>query len=110
RWIEAVESLMASIQEWAEEQKWLVSRETKTIRGDYCGEYQLPQLFIRTPQIKMVIDPIGLDIVGADGRVDIEAFPSFHRFILIRKGENWRLLADSMAEWPEGWGKESFLA
>jgi hypothetical protein len=109
-WVEDVRQLIASIQKWTERKGWLIDVHEKTVREGPYGSYVVPELFIRTPQLqKLAIDPVGLDVIGADGRVDIEAFPSLHRFVLIRQDRQWTLLTDSMVEWPEKWGRKAFL-
>jgi hypothetical protein len=106
----AVEKLVSLIQEWAEEQGWWTDRKTKVVSEAPGERREFPELFIRTPQARLVVNPIGLDIVGADGRVDIETFPSMHRFVLIFKDEAWHLFTDSYVEWPNGWSKKEFFA
>jgi hypothetical protein len=109
-WVEDVRQLIASIKKWAERRRWLVDVHEKKVREEPYGSYVVPELFIRTPQLqKLVIDPVGLGVIGADGRVDIEAFPSLHRFVLVRQDRQWTLLTDSMVEWPEKWGEPAFL-
>jgi hypothetical protein len=110
-WIKAVNELAKSIKEWAEEMKWLVDVHETDFNESAYGSYSLPELYIRAPKIqKLAVVPVGLDIMGAEGRVDIEAFPSLHRFILIRKKGQWKLMTDSMVPWPGAWGREAFLS
>jgi hypothetical protein len=109
KWVKAVEEIIASAEKWALEAGWMVARQEKIIQGDYCGEYPLPMLFVRTPQTQLSVDPVGMDIISADGLIDIEAFPTGKRFILIRKGKKLRFVNDNFKEIEGGWNKENFI-
>jgi len=85
-----------------------VQRDQKRIEGDATGPYAVPCLMIQTPQLRLHVDPIGYDIVGADGRVDILAWPSLNRMLLLRRGGEWKLYTDSRVKWPEPWGERAF--
>ena len=107
-WISMVENLCDEIQTWCDAEGWSVQQELKYIEEEHIGRYQLPFLYIQTPNLRAHIDPIGLNIVGAMGRVDILAFPSMQRFLLIRDEDSWNLLTDSRVPWPVLWGKDCF--
>jgi hypothetical protein len=108
KWITAIEQLMAAIEKWSIAMGWFVERKEKLIQEKRYGSYAVPALFIRTNQGKIVVDPIALDILDGDGRIDIEAFPSLHRFVLIRKNDNWILLTDAYIPWSRSWSKKAF--
>jgi len=107
-WIEAVSGVCQDIVSWSEARQWTVLRDEKTVKGDVTGPYTVPYLMIQTPEIRLHVDPIGYDIVGADGRVDIEAWPSLNRMLLLRRGGEWKLYTDSRIKWPEPWGERAF--
>jgi hypothetical protein len=73
------------------------------------GQYAVPDLVIRLPEGRISMDVIGHDIIGAEGRVDISAFPSFNRMVLLRKAGKWRIMTDSMVPWPRPWSKAAFV-
>src|ERR1035437_2733100 len=104
-WHEDVKTLLQDIEKWARAEKWLVDRHAKSINEDKIGTYESDELTIRVPGGNIVIEPIGRDIVGADGRVDILSFPSMNRMMLVRKDRNWRIKTDAGIVWPKQWGK-----
>ena len=56
----------------------------------------------------MYVEPVARDVVKADGRVDLYAFPSMNRMMLVRVGGKWVLKTDSGVKWPEPWGEQTF--
>lgn len=47
-------------------------------------------------------------MAGADGRVDIYAFPSMTRMLLARVDGRWVLKTDAGVPWPCKWGPAAF--
>jgi len=108
-WISLVAGLCRSIKSWCEEKGWHVEEHEKHITEDHIGSYVVPSLFIASPQGRIHIDPVGRNIIGADGRVDIYAYPSFNRLLLVRISNKWKVETDSRIDWPEAWGKHTFI-
>ena len=108
-WCKLLESLFDQIATWAEEQGWLVHKDEKMLTEGSIGEYMAPDMVIRLPDGRVTVDVIGRDIVGADGRVDLSAFPSFSRMLLVRKGDKWIIKTDSGVRWPRPWNKDTFV-
>ncbi len=108
-WRELVESLMADIAKWAQQQGWLVHRDEKFINEEQLGEYSVPDLVIRLPEGRISVEIAGRNTIGADGRVDISAFPSLNRMLLLRVGGQWKIKTDSHVAWPREWGKKAFV-
>jgi hypothetical protein len=106
-WKSAVGSLCSEIEAWAKGKRWLVDRHEKTIEesGD---SYSLPELFVHTPQGRIVVEPVAMNVADAEGRVDLVAFPSFQRLMLLREKGDWVLRTSDGLPWPQPWGPESF--
>jgi hypothetical protein len=97
------------IEAWAKAPSWLVSRKEKTISEEHTGTYAVPVLDIKTPGGWVVVDPIGREVLGCDGRIDIYTFPTLHRMLLVRQHGQWVLLTESGIRWPEKWGRKAFV-
>ena len=108
-WRELVESLMADITKWAQQQGWQVHQDEKFITEENLGEYSVPDLVIRLPEGRIAVEVAGRNTIGADGRVDISAFPSLNRMLLVRVGDKWKIKTDSHVAWPKDWGKDTFI-
>lgn len=108
-WLVKLTELTASIRTWAERRRWFVDEHEKTIEEDHIGRYAVPTLFIRAPSGKIVVEPVGCNIIGAQGRVDIESFPSLNRVLLILVDGQWRIETDSRVHWPERWSEQAFV-
>jgi hypothetical protein len=108
-WLAKLRDLMDSMKSWAQQRRWLVDEHEKIIEEDRIGKYPVPTLFIQAPSGKIVVEPIGCDIIGAQGRVDIESFPSLNRMLLILANGEWKIKTDSRIDWPEPWSEQSFV-
>lgn len=109
-WVKAVEGLAGDVMKWAKARKWEVASLQKELHEEFLGTYWAPTLRIQTENGTLMLDPVARNIVGGEGRVDLLAFPSFNRFLLLRQKDRWVLFTDSMVRWPNPWSKETFLA
>lgn len=109
QWLVLVRDLLDGIARWSETQGWSVAYLQKEIHDDLPDPYFAPILRIRTPGGVLHVDPIALDVVGAAGRVDLEAWPSLNRVKLIRDQKEWRVITDSGVPLREPWNEVSFV-
>jgi hypothetical protein len=107
-WINNLDQLIDQIKTWSDEKGWLSEKNKKTIREEYIGQYTASSLIVKTPQGAITIDPVGRNIIGAEGRVDLVSFPSFNRMLLVRIDNNWIIKTDSKISWPSSWGRDTF--
>jgi len=109
-WVRVVKTLCGTIERWAERQGWTVSSEEKTVEEQGLGRYTVPALLIHTPTTTVRIDPVGRNIIGAEGRVDITSFPTMNRMLLVRVDGKWHLKTESRVDWPKPWNERTFVA
>ncbi|MBN2315205.1 MAG: hypothetical protein JXM79_14845 [Sedimentisphaerales bacterium] len=109
KWLLNVKDLFDTIRMWSESQGWSVHEDEKTISEDHIGSYKAPTLVIQCPSGRIHIDPIGCNIIGAHGRVDILSFPSLNRLLLIRINGDWKIKTESRMDWPRAWSHEAFI-
>jgi len=61
------------------------------------------------------LEPIARGTVGAQGRVDLYAWPSLFRVMLLHKPRGkdrpleWVVRTESGLDWPQAWSRETFL-
>ena len=108
QWVKDVTSLMNDIKRWCDKKQWQVVKHDKQMSEAYLGSYTVPMLMIVTPNGKFNVDPIGRNIVGAEGRVDINAIPSLNRMLLIHNEKKWQLKTESLIDWPNDWDESTF--
>ncbi len=108
-WLDLLAQLTNTIKQWVQENEWLVAEQQKTITEDKLGTYTTCELHVRSPQGNLIVEPVARFVAGAEGRVDISAFPTLHRFLLIRKDGRWQLRTDSGVPWPKEWSQTTFL-
>ncbi len=109
QWLERLRRLTDQIAEWAKAEGWLVSVLQKDLEEEPLGAYRAPTLHIRTANGNLVVDPVARNVIGADGRVDLMAFPSLDRILLIHKNGEWKVVTDSRVSLPIDWTRENFI-
>src|SRR6185437_9831973 len=82
-WIERVTRLVDEVEQWATAENWAVYRDTKPIKERATGDYEVPTLRMRSPRGELFLTPVALHVLGADGRVDLEAWPTMNRVKLV---------------------------
>jgi hypothetical protein len=107
-WVAAVEQIAADAEAWAKEQQWLVHRDRKTMTEDMIGAYDVPVLTIQAPAGRLILDPIAQSIVGALGRIDLCAFPSYEKVLIVRTEDGWQFVINPPVP-DRPWSKEAFL-
>lgn len=112
--------LADEVQSWAEQEAaargWRVEREELELAEEVVGgAYHVPVVTIYASQGRLVLEPIARGVMGAQGRVDLYAWPSLFRVMLLHKplgkdaGLNWVVRTESGVDWPLPWGRETFL-
>lgn len=100
-WRDDLRSLMDTLYGWlrdAEAEGLLrVHRATEPLSESKYGDYDAPSMTIEAPEARTVrVRPVGLDVVGSAGRVDLECGP--RRARLIRMGDRtWKIATPSRA-------------
>jgi len=109
-WVGEVERLASDVQRWSEARGWAVRRDAKPVTEDGIGSYQVPVLTILTFIGRVVFDPVARFIVGASGRIELYAFPSFAQVVLVRRNGEWRFLSDAdMSDLNRAWNEADFV-
>ena len=109
-WLSAIDALRQQVREWAEQQGWNVTQAEGEVTEYDLGTYQVPVLEIETPRGEVVLKPVGQDTLGGWGRVDLSAWPTLYRVMLLWKpGRNWVVRTDSGLDWPHPWGPATFV-
>lgn len=107
-------ALVRDAEEWATAAKdarhWAVERRTHEMAEEVVGgAYVVPGLRISAGDDELRLEPIARGVLHADGRVDLYAWPSMFRVMLLRKGGEWVIRTESGLDWPQAWGRETFL-
>ena len=108
-WVRRIAALADDVERWATAEGWPVHREQKQIRERLVGEYQAPVLRIRVPGGDIYLTPVALHVVGADGRVDLEAWPTLNRVKLVGRDGRWEIVTDSNVPLREPWDRDQFV-
>jgi hypothetical protein len=109
QWVARVEALVNEIDQWARSQGWTVIRGRKPIQESVIGTYDVPILEARLAGGQIFVNPIGLNVIGAEGRVDIEAIPTLNRVKLIVRDDQWQVFTDSNVPLRQPWTADNFV-
>lgn len=113
-WVERVGALIDQLAAWSEAFGWKVERTEEQLREKLLGTYPAPSARIRLPASQpgpertLLVTPIGLHIVGGDGRVDLEGYPTLSRVMLIGIPRGWKVMTDSNVPLRITWDQKSF--
>ncbi len=110
--------LAEDIEAWASSagRGWRVEREQKELSEEVVGgAYLVPVVTIHAPEGRLILEPVARGVLGAQGRVDLYAWPSLFRVMLLHKplgkdrGLAWVVRTESGIDWPQPWNRETFL-
>lgn len=112
--------LADEVQAWADQESaargWHVEREQKELSEEVVGGvYHVSVVTIHAPQGRLILEPVARGVLGAQGRVDLYAWPSLFRVMLLHKplskdrGLMWIVRTESGIDWPQPWSRETFL-
>ncbi len=109
-WVRTVTDLCDQVQDWAKQEHWQVKCAQKSLTETNIGSYAIPSLAIKTPEGTVYLDPIGRNIIGACGRVDITVYPTMNRMLLVLTADGkWQIVHEDRVPWPLPWNAESFV-
>ncbi|HVA49177.1 MAG TPA: hypothetical protein VNH11_22630 [Pirellulales bacterium] len=57
---------------------------------------------------RLIVEPIARYVVGAEGRVDLAVFPSYHSVAIVRRDNDWQLLPDGAGR-ARPWSEDAFV-
>ena len=114
QWVDQVTTLVREAEEWAMAAKdarhWTVERRTHEIEEEVVGgAYSVPGFRVTAGDDELQLEPIARGVLHADGRVDLYAWPSMFRVMLLRKSDQWVIRTESGLDWPQAWSHETFL-
>jgi hypothetical protein len=109
KWLQRVEKVLRQAETWAVAEDWSVARQAKIVEEPPLAPYEAPVLRIRSPQGEVRVDPIGSQITGADGRVDLQAWPSLNRVRLVWHGNAMEIITDSNVPLRQPWNRRTFV-
>ena len=107
-WLADVERIIGQAKAWAEKREWATKLDKLSITEEVFGTYEAPQLLIHTAQGRLLLDPVGKDIIGAQGRFDFCVMPSYDAVPLIKTDGNWEFFPLSREDLRCSWSEESF--
>lgn len=90
-WVAEVNRLVAEVEAWAGRHGWGTLRDDKAIAEDRIGTYRVPVLLIHTPKGRLLLSPEARYVVGADGLIDLNVYPSFDVLVsIVKAADGWR--------------------
>ncbi|MCY2951294.1 MAG: hypothetical protein NTU53_04860 [Planctomycetota bacterium] len=109
QWLGWLDQLVSDIAAWSEHEGWGVNREQKTVTEPLLGTYSAPVLHVQISGGRIQVNPIGLHMIGAEGRVDLEGWPTLNRVKLVRRQEQWQIVTDSNVPLRLPWCEQTFV-
>jgi hypothetical protein len=111
-WTQAVRDLERDVADWAKAEGWKVSASEKVVSEESIGDYTIPDLTIETPEgHRLILEVKGRGPASASGRVQLFAWPTLFRVLLLHKPDNdgWIIRTDSGIPLRKTWSRETFI-
>lgn len=87
-----VEELVSLFEAGVDGTEWVTRRYPKRIRDDDRQVYEVPALYLQKGPTKLLLDPIGYDIPGAEAAAEISLMPVYDPTAsLYHEGGRWVL-------------------
>lgn len=110
-WQDVMGTLASTVEDWSRARKWEVEWSSAEVDEELLGTYKISVLTIETEKGRLLLEPIARMVVGAEGRVDLYAWPTLFRVMLLYTADRtWTVRTDSGIDWPQPWGMETFYA
>jgi hypothetical protein len=88
-WLQYVQQffdrILSYLKELIESNDITVKYHAKTINESSIGEYNVQRMILWFKRNEVVLDPIGRNIIGAKGRIDMKSNAGKVRFVLVNK-------------------------
>jgi hypothetical protein len=85
-WIKEVETFLEQIKYYFEKYKDIViHKQLLTINEEYLGSYKTNKLIVKFNNDTVTFTPIGRNIIGAKGRIDMEGKAGKVKFVLVKE-------------------------
>jgi hypothetical protein len=72
-----IEELVARFESDVDRREWVTRRYPKRLRDDARDIYEVPALYVQKGATKLLLDPVGYDVPGAEGAVDLYLMPAY---------------------------------
>jgi hypothetical protein len=111
-WTQTVRDLERDVADWAKAEGWNVSASERVVSEDSIGTYTVPDLTIDTPEgQRLILEVKGRGPATASGRVQLFAWPTLFRVLLLHKPDNdgWIIRTDSGIPLRKTWSRETFI-
>jgi hypothetical protein len=111
QWLETVRDFCNEVTGWSEAQGWTVTRKQLDITEELLGSYVAPLLTVQTEHGAVMVEPIGRAVIGAAGRIDLYAYPTLFRVMLLQSLKNgqWLIRTDSGIFLKQPWNEATFV-
>ncbi len=76
-WIGGVNLLVTNVEEWARELSWETRRIDKRLDDSYIGKHRVTALLMQQETFRVLLEPVGLSGLGAEGIVDLYQLPAY---------------------------------
>lgn len=112
-WLGALTALQRELTTWAEVEGWQVRVSEKSLTEAATGTYPAPELVLDTPDGgRLLVEVKGRGPTEASGRVQISAWPTLFRVVLLYKPgrDGWVIRTDSGIPLHQPWNRETFIS
>lgn len=111
-WIRSVQQLEQDLTDWSTTAGWQVTKSERVVNEESIGTYAVPDLVIETPAgERLVVEVKGRGPAAASGRVQLFAWPTLFRVLLLHKPgkDDWTVRTESGIPLRQPWNRDTFI-
>lgn len=76
-WIGRVTKLADQVESWSRELGWVTRRIDKRLEDSWVGNHVVPAVLMQKDTCRVLLEPVGQSVPGADGVVDLYLMPAY---------------------------------
>jgi hypothetical protein len=107
-WVAEVEKMADDLERWSADNDWDTKREMKELEEEGLGRYRVPVVRVQTMQGRLYFEPVARFILGAAGRIELTATPSFWQVILLKERGRWQFFDENLKNLRKAWAIDDF--
>lgn len=90
-WVGAIKGLVSQAEDWSRANGWHPERQSKVVRDDPTGRYEVPQLWIAPHGRVVFLDPTSRFLPGGKGIADLYLWPEMDGVMIPRTEDGWHV-------------------
>jgi hypothetical protein len=105
----------SDLEKWCSKLNWRIVQSEKVLQPPKSLITSLPaylvwEFTITTPDGEICFRPVGYNVAGANGRINMYSYPDMNEvMLLLQPDSTWKIRTHSGIDWPHPWNEKTFV-